>query len=58
MSPPFGSPLASSTSSSLIERQRSVSGMGTVKTVSVDSVGAQNAASALVTNNLMDIFGK
>jgi len=49
---------STSTSSSLIERQRSVSGMGTVKTVSVDSVGAQNAASALVTNNLMDIFGK
>ena len=44
--------------SSLIERHRSISGMGTVKTVSVDSVGAQNAASALVSNNLMDIFGK
>ena len=42
-------------STSVVERQRSISG---VKTVSVDSVGAQNAASALVTNDLMDIFGK
>ena len=42
-------------STAVIERQRSISG---VKTVSVDSVGAQNAASALVTNDLMDIFGK
>lgn len=43
---------------SSFERQRSISGMGSIKPVSVDSVGAQNAASALVTNNLMDIFGK
>ena len=43
---------------SLIDRQRSISGMAGVKTVSVDSIGAQHAASALVTNNLMDIFGK
>lgn len=43
---------------SSFERHRSISGMGSIKPVSVDSVGAQNAASALVTNNLMDIFGK
>ena len=48
----------SNNSSTLIERHRSISGMGTVKTVSVDSVSAQYAASALVSNNLMDIFGK
>ena len=42
-------------SNSFIERQRSVS--GAVKNVPVvDSVGAQNAASALVTSDLMDIF--
>jgi len=50
--------LANMNSASLIDRQRSISSMGGVKTVSVDSVGAHNAASALVTNNLMDIFGK
>ena len=50
-------PVRVSLSNSFIERQRSVS--GAVKTVPVvDSVGAQNAATALVTNELMDIFGK
>ncbi len=44
---------------STFERQKStISGLGAVRTVSVDSVGAQNAASALVTNSYMDLFGK
>ena len=50
--------ISSMSSSSLIERHRTISGMGGLKTVSVDSVGAQNAASAVVSTNLMDIFGK
>jgi len=54
---PASTSAPASSNSSLIERHRSISGMGTVKTVSVDSVGAQNAAS-LVSNNLIDIFGK
>ena len=50
-------PVRVSLNNSFMERQRSVS--GAVKTVPVvDSVGAQNAASALVTTELMDIFGK
>jgi enhancer of polycomb-like protein len=39
------------------ERQRSISGVG-LRTVPVDSVSAQNAVTALVTNDIMDIFGK
>lgn len=38
-------------------RQRTVSGLG-LRTVPVDSVVAQNAATAVVTNDMMDIFGK
>ena len=49
---------ANMNSASLIDQQHSISNMGNIKTVSVDSVGAHNAALALVTNNLMDIFGK
>ena len=54
-SKPVRMSLNNSTSNSFIDRQRSVS--GAVKNVPVvDSVGAQNAASALVTSDLMDIF--
>ena len=52
----IGSKAAVATASSMAYRQRHSSSGLNVRSVPVDSVGAQNAASAVVTSDMMDIF--